>query len=149
MTKIALGSDHAGFKLKTHVSEWLQQHGYEVKDCGVFDTNSADYPDIASAVAQEVAGGQADKGVLVCGSGVGVAIAANKIDGIRAVQGYDPVVAKLSRQHNDTNIITLGERLMTPLLAEKTLQSWLNTDFEGGRHSLRVDKISSLEGNQP
>lgn len=142
---LALGSDHAGLNLKNHMAEWLKAQGYEVEDFGTFTPESMDYPDIAATVARAVASGQHGRGLLICGSGLGVAIAANKIDGIRAVTCTDPISARLSREHNDANVLTMGERLTTPMVAEEIAHVWLNTSFAGGRHGRRIEKIQSLE----
>lgn len=142
---LAIGSDHAGLALKNHLLRWLEAQKIPCKDYGVFDTTSMDYPDIARPVAEAVAKGTHERGILVCGSGIGINISANKVHGIRAAQCHDPISAKLSRQHNDANILTLGERIVTPLIAEAIVEAWLNTPFEGGRHQRRVDKIHTLE----
>ena len=142
---LALGSDHAGLALKNHLAQWLDTQGIAYQDYGVFDDASMDYPDIAQPVAEAVAHGTHDRGVLICGSGIGINISANKVKGIRAAQCHDPISARLSRQHNDANILTMGERIVTPLMAETILEAWLNTDFEGGRHQRRVNKIHTLE----
>ena len=143
--KIILGADHGGFELKNHLTEYLKKAGHEVKDIGVFSTDSVDYPDIARDVALEVANGNFEKGILVCGSGVGVCIAANKVHGIRAVHCHDTVIARLSREHNNTNIITMGGRFIAKELAIEILDIWLKTDFSGSRHQKRIDKIKALE----
>jgi len=143
--KLMLGSDHAGLILKNHLLHCLQEQGYTVEDCGVFNSQSMDYPDIAAQVSRAVANGEAPLGILVCGSGIGVAIAANKIQGVRAAHCHDPISARLSREHNDANILTLGERLVTPLLAEEIVTAWLAAEFAGGRHQNRIDKITALE----
>tara|TARA_B100001245_G_C22618904_1_gene305442 strand:- start:7 stop:462 length:456 start_codon:yes stop_codon:yes gene_type:complete len=142
---LALGSDHAGLALKNHLAQWLESQNIAFQDYGVFNSDSMDYPDIAQPVAEAVAHGTHDKGILICGSGIGINISANKVNGVRAAQCHDPVSAKLSRQHNDANILTLGERIITPLLAENIVDVWLNTAFEGGRHQRRVNKIHTLE----
>ncbi len=142
---LALGSDHAGLQLKNHLAHWLTAQGFSFKDFGVFNADSMDYPDIAKPVAEAVSQGDFSRGILVCGSGIGINISANKVTGIRAAQCHDPVSARLSRQHNNANILTLGERIVTPLLAEEIVSVWLNTPFEGGRHQRRVDKIHDLE----
>lgn len=143
--QLAMGCDHAGLNLKNHLVQWLQNQGHSVKDFGVYNTQSMDYPDIAATVAQSVAKGDYQRGILVCGSGIGVSIAANKIAGIRAVPCQDTISARLSRQHNDTNVLTLGERLTTSMIAEEIVTVWLQTEFEAGRHCQRVDKITALE----
>lgn len=141
---VVLGSDHAGLNLKNHLMQWFKAQGQMVEDCGVFSAESMDYPDIAVTVAQQVIQTQR-LGILICGSGIGVAIAANKVPGIRAAHCHDPVSARLSRQHNDANVLTLGERLVTPLLAEEIVSAWLAAAFEGGRHQDRIAKLSALE----
>ncbi len=144
--RIIIGADHGGYELKNHLTEWLKEQNYEVKDIGVFTSDSVDYPDLAKQVASEVADGNFDRGILVCGSGVGVAIAANKINGIRAANCHDVVLARLSREHNNTNVITLGGRFVAKDLAYEILKVWLNTEFSGGRHEKRIEKIKELEG---
>lgn len=141
---LILGSDHAGLNLKNHLRAWLQTQSFAVQDLGVFSPESMDYPDIAAQVARSVVATDA-LGILICGSGIGVCIAANKIDGARAALCHDPVSARLSRQHNAANILTLGERIITPLLAEEVVSAWLAAEFAGGRHQQRVDKIKNLE----
>lgn len=142
---LALGSDHAGLNLKNHLLDWLREQGHDVHDYGVHSPESMDYPDIAATVARAVASGQHAKGIIVCGSGLGVSIAANKIAGIRAVPCTDPISARLSREHNDCNVLTLGERLTTPMVAEEIITTWLKAEFQAGRHCQRVDKITALE----
>lgn len=143
--RIALGADHAGVELKDRLRQWLGVRGHDVEDVGTHGGGSVDYPDVAAAVAHRVADGRADRGVLVCGSGIGMAIAANKIAGIRAAAITDEASARLSREHNDANVIALGARLTAPDEAEALLQLFLETAFQGGRHQLRVDKISALD----
>ena len=145
--KIAVASDHAGFALKEQIAAALQGDGYEVTDFGADSEESVDYPDFAEPAAREVAVGEADCGVLVCGSGVGVAIVANKGDGVRAVNAHDAEEAAISRRHNDTNVLTLGERTTSPEQALEIVKSFLSTDFEGGRHQRRVEKIAKVEGH--
>ena len=145
MTVVALGADHAGFHLKEAVKTWLVGHDYRVLDFGTDSTDSVDYPDYAAAVATAIAEGQAARGVLVCGTGIGMAIAANKISGVRAVQCVDAASAKISRQHNDTNVLTLGARTTAEGVAVSIVETWLGAAFEGGRHTRRVDKVSALE----
>jgi ribose 5-phosphate isomerase B len=143
--KIAVGADHAGFELKNHLRDQLRQAGYDVQDFGTNTAESADYPDYARPVAEAVAHGQADRGILVCGSGVGMSIAANKIHGIRAAMAVTPEEVAVTRSHNDANILTLGERFTDPESASKLVDVFLNTPFEGGRHERRVKKIAALE----
>ncbi|TAF93538.1 MAG: ribose 5-phosphate isomerase B [Runella slithyformis] len=140
--KIAIGGDHAGFSLKEPLIEWLQNHHYEVKDFGTYSSESADYADFAHPVAAAVENGTFDVGVLVCGSAQGVAITANKHQGIRAALVWDTPLAVLSRQHNDANVICLPARFITQETAFACLELFLNTEFEGGRHAARVAKIS-------
>jgi len=143
--KIAVGSDHGGYHLKEEVMKWLAENKYEVKDFGAWSTQSCDYPDFAVRVAEQVASGAYDRGVLVCGTGIGVSIVANKINGIRAALCHDTFSAHASREHNDANILTMGERVIGRGLALDILKIWLSTDFEGGRHQKRLDKIAKVE----
>jgi len=143
--RVAIGSDHAGFALKEEVKEYLVRAGVEVGDMGTVSRDSVDYPDYAEKVAIEVRGGKADLGILMCGTGIGVCIAANKVHGIRAAPAWDPEIARLSRLHNDANVLCLPGRYMDPTLAIEIVKVWLATPFEGGRHQRRVDKISALE----
>lgn len=145
MAIIAIGSDHAGYSLKERLKTWLAADGHRVIDHGTHSTESVDYPDYAAAVAESVGSGEAERGVLVCGSGVGMAMAANKVAGVRAVAAQDADVARLSRQHNDANVLTLGARLTAPARALELVQTWLATPFEGGRHERRVDKLARLD----
>lgn len=148
-TRIAVGSDHAGFALKEKVRAYLTSRGYDVEDVGTRSTDSVDYPDFAENVATRVAEKGADFGVLVCGTGLGVAMSANKIRGIRAATCNDTISARLARAHNNANVLTLGGRLIDEATAAKILDTWLATPFEGGRHQLRVDKIAALEQKYP
>ncbi len=143
--RVYLGSDHAGFPLKQEVGSWLRDAGYEVVDVGVYSEESQDYPDYAALVARGVAAGDAPFGVLVCGTGLGMAIAANKVDGARAVQVSDPEMARMARLHNDANIVTLPGRHIGIDRASEILEVFFGTRFEGGRHQRRVDKITALE----
>jgi len=147
LTKIALGADHGGYQLKEEIKKWLSERKeqYEVKDFGTFSTDSCDYPDIAKPVAEAVAAGECALGILVCGTGIGVSIVANKIPGIRAALCGDTFSAKASREHNDANILTLGERVIGRGLALEIVEAWLTTPFAGGRHQRRVDKITALD----
>lgn len=144
MARIAAGSDHAGFNLKTELIAHLEHCGHEVLDLGTGSTDRVDYPDFGAAVGREVAGGGADLGLCVCGSGIGIAIAANKIPGVRAATVHDVTSAHLAREHNDANVICIGERLVGPEVAKEALDAFLATAFEGGRHSSRVAKIDAL-----
>ncbi|MCC6128723.1 MAG: ribose 5-phosphate isomerase B [Acidobacteria bacterium] len=140
--KIAVGSDHAGFELKEKVREFLTTRGHEVLDTGTTGTASVDYPDFGYAVGRAVASGEAAVGVVVCGSGIGIAMAANKVPGARAGVATDVFSARLMRQHNDANILALGARITAPALAEAILETFLETPFEGGRHQRRVEKLN-------
>jgi ribose 5-phosphate isomerase B len=143
--KIAVGADHAGFELKEKVREYLVKKGYEVEDHGTNSLQSVDYPDYAEKVAARVAAKEVGWGVLVCGTGLGVAMAANKIPGIRAAPCNDTISARLAREHNDANVLTLGGRLTDEATARKILDTWLATPFAGGRHERRVEKIASID----
>jgi len=144
--RIVIGADHAGYGLKEELKEVLRQGGIEFLDVGTMNgEDSVDYPDFAEAVARKVAAGEFDRGVIVCGTGIGVAITANKVKGIRAANCGDPVSARFSREHNDANVLTLGDRIIGPAVAREILKVWLSTDFEGGRHAQRVNKISEIE----
>ena len=144
MTTIAVGSDHAGFHLKSDLIEMLNEAGHDVVDCGTNSTDRVDYPDFGAAVGRSVAGGEAEVGLCVCGSGIGIAMAANKIPGIRAATVHDVTSAHLAREHNDANVICIGERLTGPEVAREAVQSFLGATFEGGRHTGRVAKIDAL-----
>jgi ribose 5-phosphate isomerase B len=144
--RIAVGSDHAGFPMKQSLAAHLRELGHDVLDCGTDSVERVDYPDFGAAVGRAVAGGDADGGVCVCGSGIGIAIAANKIRGVRAATVHDVTSARLSRQHNDANVICLGERLIGPEVARQALDAWLDATFEGGRHAGRVAKLDALGG---
>jgi ribose 5-phosphate isomerase B len=140
--KIALGSDHAGFHLKETIKGFLQQQGYTVKDFGAQSDESVDYPDVAHEVAWAVAAGEFERGILVCGAGVGMSIAANKVRGARAVLCSDEYTARISREHNDTNILALGERTVGVELAKSIVSAWLAGTFDAGsRHARRVAKL--------
>jgi ribose 5-phosphate isomerase B len=142
---VALGADHGGFHLKENLKVLLQAEAFEVRDVGVHDDKPVDYPDIAEAVADLVAAGKASRGVIIDGAGIGSAMAANKVPGIRAALCYDQASARNSREHNDSNVLTLGARLLTGTQAEDVLRVWLGTRFAGGRHQARIDKIAALE----
>jgi ribose 5-phosphate isomerase B len=143
--KISIGADHAGFQLKERLREYLAGQGHEVADHGTDSQDSCDYPDFAAAVARDVAAGRAERGVLVCWTGVGMAIAANKVRGVRAAPGVWPEQVRLSRAHNDANVITFGARFTDAEAAEALLELFLTTPFDGGRHARRVGKIIALE----
>jgi ribose 5-phosphate isomerase B len=143
--KLALGADHAGYLLKNELAKKLVAAGHQVNDLGTHGAASVDYPDFAAAVGRAVAAGEAELGIVVCGSGIGVAIAANKVNGIRAATCNDLYTARLSRAHNDANVLALGARILGQGLAEEIVDMFLSTPFEGGRHCGRVDKIGRLE----
>jgi ribose 5-phosphate isomerase B len=142
---IAIGADHGGFRLKEILKPVLEGLGLDVRDVGVFEEKAADYPDIAHKVAQLVAAGTAARGVAIDGAGIGSCMAANKVPGIRAALCYDRASARNSREHNDSNVLTLGARLLTETQAEDVLRTWLATSFAGGRHQARVQKIMDIE----
>ena len=143
--RIAIASDHAGFELKEHVKEQLQSAGHDVVDVGPVSDESTDYPRYARPAAQLVAEGDAERGVLVCGSGVGVSIVANKVPGVRAVNAHDPEEAALARAHNDVNVVTLSGRRIDSETADEIVQAFLDGEFEGGRHSRRVELIEGQD----
>ena len=146
--RIAVGSDHAGFELKESLADHLREGGHEIVDCGTYSDDRVDYPDFGAAVGRAVRDGNAEGGLCVCGSGIGIAMAANKIAGIRAATVWDATSAHLAREHNDANVICIGERLVGPAVAEEALDAWLGASFEGGRHEGRVAKIDAIGGEQ-
>ncbi|MHB8780769.1 MAG: ribose 5-phosphate isomerase B [Candidatus Geothermincolia bacterium] len=143
--RLAVGSDHAGFELKEHLVRWLREAGHEVSDLGARSEDSTDYPDHAAAVGRAVSAGEAERGVLVCATGTGMAISANKFPGVRAAAANDLYLVTYARRHNDLNVLTLGARVIGTGYAEEILRAFLETPFEGGRHQRRVDKITALE----
>ncbi|HEX9973917.1 MAG TPA: ribose 5-phosphate isomerase B [bacterium] len=143
---IAIASDHAGFELKVKIKTFLEQSGLSVEDFGTFKTESADYPDYGVLAARAVANKKADRGILVCGTGIGMSIVANKIKGIRAALCTSKETAELSRRHNDANVLTLGGRILDHRIALEMVAIWLKTPFEGDRHLCRVKKIHDLTG---
>jgi ribose 5-phosphate isomerase B len=143
--RIAVGSDHAGFELKRKIMELLIRGGHEVSDQGSFTVDSVDYPDLAAAVAKAVQGGEAERGILMCGTGIGMSIAANKFRGVRAAVCHDIETAVLSRQHNDANVLAMAGRGMDHDLAAKMVEEWMKAEFQGDRHRRRVDKIRKIE----
>jgi ribose 5-phosphate isomerase B len=145
--RIALGCDHRGFAVKQRLMGTLAKLGHEVRDLGVTTGDGAcDYPDYAIPVSEAVAKGDADRGILVCGTGFGMCIAANKVNGIRAVSCRDPIEAEMSRRHNDANVLCMSADFLGQEMIDRMIQVWLATDFEGGRHQRRVEKISIYEG---
>lgn len=145
--KIALGADHAGFEEKEKIKKTLDEIGVEYEDLGTYSTDSVDYPDFAQKVGEAVASGEVEQGIIVCGSGIGIAIAANKIHGVRAAQAWNEETAKLARQHNDANVLSIGARVIPEEEIPKIVKAWFSTDFEGGRHEKRVEKITALESD--
>jgi ribose 5-phosphate isomerase B len=144
--KIALGCDHAGFNFKIEIVKWLKESGHQVLDFGAFSTDSIDYPDYAFPASEAVASGVANFGVLICGTGTGMAITANKVTGIRAANCCSVQMAEMARSHNNANIIAFGARLVSVELALEMLKKFLTTDFDGGRHMIRIEKIHALTG---
>ncbi|MBI4462870.1 MAG: ribose 5-phosphate isomerase B [Acidobacteria bacterium] len=143
---VALGADHAGYELKRYLKRYLEEWGFQVRDLGTHNaTEPVDYPDVAAAVAREVASGAVWRGIIVDAAGIGSAMAANKLDGVRAALCYDRATARNSREHNDANVLTLGARMILPEVAREIVAVWLATEFAGGRHQRRVDKITALE----
>ena len=143
--KVSIGADHGGFFLKNAISESLKSEGFEVFDKGTFSTDSVDYPDYALKVAEAVSQGQVDKGIILCGTGIGISIAANKVKGIRAAVCHDLFTAEMCARHNNANILSMGGRVVGKELAAKMVQTWLDTPFDGGRHCGRIDKITAIE----
>lgn len=142
---LAIGSDHGGFELKEHIKKYLNEKGVEYKDFGCYDESSVDYPDISKAVCKSINDGESENGILVCGTGIGISIAANKIDGIRAAHCHDVYSAEMTKRHNNSNVICMGGRVIGRELAFKIIDAWLGAEFEGGRHQIRIDKIHELE----
>jgi ribose 5-phosphate isomerase B len=147
--KIAVGSDHRGFEAKRRIVAVLRARSHDVHDFGPESSDSVDYPDFAFQVAQAVAGGRAERGILICGTGIGMCIAANKVKGVRAAPCHDSITAEMSRRHNDANVLCLSADLLGEELIERTVTIWLETEFEGGRHARRVEKITRFESTPP
>jgi len=143
--RIAIGNDHGAVDMKNHVMAWLKDNGYEVVNFGTDTTESTDYPIYAEKVARAVVSGECDRGILICGTGIGISISANKIHGVRCALCSEPVSASLCRRHNDANIVAMGARTIGPVMAEEIVRTFLTTDFEGGRHARRVEKIMALD----
>lgn len=143
--KISMACDHGGLELKLAIKKHLEERGFTVCDFGTDSLASCDYPDYAAPAARAVASGECQRGILVCTTGIGVSIVANKIKGVRCALLSDPVSARLTRQHNDTNMMALGQGMVGPKLAMEIVDIWLDTEFEGGRHQNRVNKINQLE----
>ena len=147
--RVAVGADHAGYELKEKIKFHLVELGHAVEDCGTASSDSCDYPDFAHAVAGRVASGVAQRGILVCGSGIGMAIAANKTPGVRAANISSEYEARMSREHNDLNVLTMGSRILAEEQATAIVDVWLHTRFAGGRHQQRLEKLSALESPKP
>lgn len=145
--RIAIASDHTAMQLRATISELLSELGHEVIDLGTDDPARADYPVYGRAVGQAVAGGQADRGIAICGTGVGISIAANKVPGVRCVVCSEPLTAALSRQHNDSNVLAFGARIVGDEMAKAITRAWLDGGFEGGRHQRRVNQLTALDTN--
>lgn len=143
--KIAIGADHAGFEVKESIKKQLEEMNMQVVDLGTNSSESVDYPDFGAKVGRFVADGAADEGIVVCGSGIGIAIAANKIKGVRAAQAWNEETARLARQHNNANVLSIGARVLPENEIPKIVNAWFDAKFEGGRHEKRVEKISELE----
>jgi ribose 5-phosphate isomerase B len=143
--RIAIGSDHRGYHLKEQIIAMLRTKGHEVEDAGPSATESVDYPDFAALVAKMVSQGAVERGILICGTGIGMAIAANKFPGVRAAPCSDEVTAEISRRHNNLNVLCLSADMLSPRAVERMVEVWLSTPFEGGRHERRVEKIHQLE----
>lgn len=146
--RIAIGSDHRGYAIKQKVIELLKRLEHDVIDVGTGSTESVDYPDVASIVAGQVSRGEVERGILICGTGIGMAIAANKVPGVRAAPCHDDLSAEMSRRHNDLNVLCLSADMLGEKLIDRMVDIWLRTEFEGGRHARRVEKILKLESRE-
>ena len=144
--KIAIGCDHGGYLLKQDILIWMEEHDIDFEDVGCFSTESVDYPVYAEKVARAVAAGACDKGIVICTTGIGISISANKVRGIRCALCSEPLSAEMTRRHNDANMLALGGGMIGPNMAERIVDVFLSTAFEGGRHQRRVDKVMSIEG---
>ena len=142
---IAIGCDHGAFALKEKLKAHLEKRGLEYKDFGTYSLDSCDYPDFGAAAAKAVASGECDRGIVMCTTGIGISIAANKVKGVRCALLSDKMSARLTRQHNDTNMMAIGAAVVGEMLALEIVDTWLDTEFEGGRHQRRVDKLMALE----
>lgn len=143
--RIALGTDHRGFEIRSKVIDLIHRLGHEVQDVGTLTADSVDYPDFAALVGRKVSSGEADRGILICGTGLGMCIAANKIRGVRATPCHDDLTAEMSRRHNDSNVLCLSADLLGERLVDRIIEIWLATPFEGGRHARRIEKIDEIE----
>lgn len=149
MMRIAIGSDHRGFQMKSKLVEVLRQLGHDVRDLGTHSPESCDYPDIASQVAGDVSRQEAERGILICGTGIGMQITANKFAGVRAATCHDEFTAEMSRRHNDVNVLCLSADMLGERRVDQLVKLWLATSFEGGRHARRLDKITEIERRCP
>ncbi|HEV2972118.1 MAG TPA: ribose 5-phosphate isomerase B [Pirellulales bacterium] len=143
--RVAVGSDHRGFGVKAKLVELVVKLGHEVEDVGSYSADSVDYPDVAAIVGEKISAGQVDRGILICGTGIGMCIAANKFSGVRAAPCHDDLTAELSRRHNDLNVLCLSADMLGEKLIDRMVEIWLNTPFEAGRHARRIEKIANLE----
>lgn len=146
--KIGIGNDHSALEMKKEIIAFLEEKGHEVVDYGTNSAESCDYPVYGEVVARAVAAGEVEQGILICGTGLGISLAANKVKGIRAAVCSEPFTAKMARAHNNCNILAFGARVVGPELAKMIVETWLNTDFEGGRHQRRVDLITDIENKE-
>jgi len=145
--RVSIGSDHRGYNVKAKIVDLVRKLGHEVTDEGTHDSQSVDYPDVAAMVSRKVCSDDADRGILICGSGIGMAIAANKFPAVRAATCHDDLTAEMSRRHNDVNVLCLSADMLGERLIDRMVEIWLNTEFEAGRHARRVEKITALEGS--
>lgn len=143
--KISIGSDHGAFAMKEHLKQYLTEQGHQVVDCGTYSTDSCDYADFGKPAAQLVASGDCDRGIVMCTTGIGISIAANKVRGIRCALCSEPYSAEMTRRHNDANMLAMGGALIGPNMADRIVDVFLGTEFEGGRHARRVGKIMAIE----
>ncbi len=144
--KISIGSDHGGYALKQELIAYLQEKGHEVEDFGCHDTSSCDYPDFGEAAARAVASGACERGIVICTTGIGISISANKVKGIRCALCSEPYSAEMTRRHNDANVLAMGAGMIAPMMAKRIVDVFLSTEFEGGRHQRRIDKMMAIEG---
>ena len=143
--KISLGCDHGAFTLKEHIKDYLTQKGHEVVDCGTYSADSCDYPVFAQAAAQRVSSGECERGIVMCTTGIGISISANKVKGVRCALCSEPYSAEMTRRHNDANMLAMGAGLIGQNMADRIVDTFLSTEFEGGRHQRRVDRMMEIE----
>ena len=143
--KISLGCDHGAFTLKEHIKDYLTQKGHEVVDCGTYSADSCDYPVFAQAAAQRVSSGECERGIVMCTTGIGISISANKVKGVRCALCREPYSAEMTRRHNDANMLAMGAGLIGQNMADRIVDTFLSTEFEGGRHQRRVDRMMEIE----